>query len=139
MPTGDKSAAPGGGRAPVRVRRARCTWSSSPHSPGAGSRTCQRRGSSRSPRSRCARTSCLTSAPLETDLAIAGEVVLPLEPASSAEDRDWTARLAEVDAHGRSTGLVDGIVRALPARRRARPAPAGPPGVVPAAARGRRV
>ncbi|GAA0234229.1 CocE/NonD family hydrolase [Actinomadura nitritigenes] len=54
----------------------------------------------------------LTSAPLESDLTIAGEVRLHLEAASSAEDCDWTARLTEVDADGRSTGLVDGIVRA---------------------------
>ncbi|HEY8478364.1 MAG TPA: CocE/NonD family hydrolase [Spirillospora sp.] len=58
-----------------------------------------------------------TSAPLESELTIAGEVVLRLEAASSAVDCDWTARLTEVDADGRSTGLVDGVVRAVPARR----------------------
>ncbi|TYB57460.1 CocE/NonD family hydrolase [Nonomuraea sp. PA05] len=54
----------------------------------------------------------LTSPPLETGLTIAGEVVLHLEAASSAEDCDWTARLTEVDPAGRSAGLVDGILRA---------------------------
>lgn len=54
----------------------------------------------------------LTSAPLDEAITIAGEVVLHLEAASSAQDCDWTARLAEVDAAGRSVGLVDGIVRA---------------------------
>ncbi|GAA2214231.1 CocE/NonD family hydrolase [Nonomuraea monospora] len=54
----------------------------------------------------------LTSPPLETGLTIAGEVVLHLEAASSAEDCDWTARLTEVDTAGRSVGLVDGILRA---------------------------
>ena len=57
-------------------------------------------------------SSCSTSEPLRNPLTLAGEVILELSAASSAADCDWTARLTEVDAAGRSVGLVDGIVRA---------------------------
>ena len=53
-----------------------------------------------------------TSAPLAADLEVTGEVLLKLWASSTAADCDWTARLADVDHIGASTGIVDGILRA---------------------------
>jgi putative CocE/NonD family hydrolase len=53
-----------------------------------------------------------SSAPLENDLLLIGDVVLILFAATSAVDTDWTARFCQVDPAGHSTNLQEGIVRA---------------------------
>ena len=53
-----------------------------------------------------------TSAPLERDLDVVGDVTVTLHAATDAPDTDFTARLCIVDAAGRSTNLLEGIVRA---------------------------
>ena len=53
-----------------------------------------------------------TSAPLERDLDLIGDVRGFLYAASTAVDTDFAMRLCLVDEHGRSTNLVEGIVRA---------------------------
>ena len=53
-----------------------------------------------------------TSAPLERDLTLIGDVQVTLHAASSAPDTDFSARLCIVDEAGRSTNLLEGIVRA---------------------------
>ncbi|MDV3253756.1 CocE/NonD family hydrolase [Devosia sp. BK] len=52
-----------------------------------------------------------TSAPIETDTEVTGLVEAKLWVSSNGVSADWTARLCEVDANGRSIGLVDGIYR----------------------------
>lgn len=52
------------------------------------------------------------SEPLPAPVEVSGPVRLELWAASSATDCDWTARLVDVDQHGRALGIVDGIVRA---------------------------
>lgn len=52
-----------------------------------------------------------TSEPLEGPLEVTGLVTARLFVSSSAPTCDWTARLCEVHADGRSFGLVDGILR----------------------------
>jgi hypothetical protein len=53
-----------------------------------------------------------TSAPLERDLTVAGEVRAVLWGASSALDTDWVVRLCDVWPDGRSMSVCDGILRA---------------------------
>jgi putative CocE/NonD family hydrolase len=53
-----------------------------------------------------------TSAPLERDLLLVGEVTLTLFAATSAVDTDWAARFCQVDPSGLSTNIQEGIVRA---------------------------
>ena len=53
-----------------------------------------------------------TSAPLVRDLDVVGDVAVTLHAATDAPDTDFTARLCIVDAAGRSTNLLEGIVRA---------------------------
>ena len=53
-----------------------------------------------------------TSAPLERDLTLIGDVSLTLHAASSARDTDFAARLCVVAPDGRSTNVQEGIVRA---------------------------
>jgi putative CocE/NonD family hydrolase len=53
-----------------------------------------------------------TSAPLERDLDVIGDVAVTLYAATDAPDTDFTARLCIVDLEGRSTNLLEGIVRA---------------------------
>ncbi len=55
---------------------------------------------------------CYTSAPLQRDLELIGDVRVTLFAATSAVDTDFTARLCVVDAAGRSTNVQEGIVRA---------------------------
>ena len=50
-----------------------------------------------------------TGEPLPADLELIGDVSVTLYAASSAVDTDWTARLCQVDACGRSTNLQEGI------------------------------
>jgi len=52
-----------------------------------------------------------TSAPLEADIEVTGLVQAVLWVSSTASSADWTARLCEVEADGRSIGIVDGIMR----------------------------
>ncbi|AJY45893.1 CocE/NonD family hydrolase [Martelella endophytica] len=52
-----------------------------------------------------------TSAPLDTDLDVTGSVEARLFVTSDAATADWTARLCEVTPDGRSSGIVDGILR----------------------------
>jgi len=52
-----------------------------------------------------------TSAPLERDLTIAGQVKAVLWGASSAPDTDWVVRLCDVWPDGRSMSVCDGILR----------------------------
>jgi putative CocE/NonD family hydrolase len=53
-----------------------------------------------------------TSAPLERDLTVAGEVRAVLWAASSAPDTDWVVRLCDVWPDGRSMPVCDGVLRA---------------------------
>ncbi|MFD2044754.1 CocE/NonD family hydrolase [Ornithinibacillus salinisoli] len=53
-----------------------------------------------------------TSAPLEEDVEIAGDVYAVLYASSSARDTDWVVRLTDVDENGNSVRLSDGIIRA---------------------------
>jgi putative CocE/NonD family hydrolase len=53
-----------------------------------------------------------TSAPLEQDLDLVGDVVVTLHAATTAVDTDFTARLCRVDPGGESVNLKEGIVRA---------------------------
>lgn len=53
-----------------------------------------------------------SSAPLGRDLELIGDVHAVLFAASDAPDTDFTAKLCVVDAGGRSTNLLEGIVRA---------------------------
>jgi len=53
-----------------------------------------------------------TTEPHVEDMLLIGDVSVVLYAASSAVDTDWTARLCRVDAHGVSTNLQEGIVRA---------------------------
>lgn len=52
-----------------------------------------------------------TSEPLSEDVEVTGLVDVSLWVSSTGVSADWTARLCEVDAHGKSIGLVDGIYR----------------------------
>lgn len=52
-----------------------------------------------------------TSAPLDEDLEVTGLVEARLWVSSSSVSSDWTVRICDVDASGRSLGLVDGIQR----------------------------
>jgi putative CocE/NonD family hydrolase len=52
-----------------------------------------------------------TSTPLDADTEITGLVEAYLWVASSAPTCDWTVKLCEVDANGRSLSRVDGILR----------------------------
>jgi hypothetical protein len=53
-----------------------------------------------------------TSAPLERELELIGDVRVTLFAASTAVDTDFTARLCVVDEADRSTNVVEGVVRA---------------------------
>jgi putative CocE/NonD family hydrolase len=53
-----------------------------------------------------------TSAPLEDDLLLIGEVVFLVYAATSSVDTDWSARFCHVDQAGLSTNIQEGIVRA---------------------------
>jgi putative CocE/NonD family hydrolase len=53
-----------------------------------------------------------TSAPLERDLEIVGDVSVTLFAVTDAPDTDFSARLCVVDEAGVSTNLLEGIVRA---------------------------
>jgi putative CocE/NonD family hydrolase len=52
-----------------------------------------------------------TSEPLGEDTEVTGLVEARLWVSSTGASADWTARLCEVDADGKSIGLVDGIYR----------------------------
>jgi putative CocE/NonD family hydrolase len=53
-----------------------------------------------------------TSAPLERDLDLVGDVTVTLHAASTALDTDYTAKLCRVDPDGESVNLKQAIVRA---------------------------
>ena len=53
-----------------------------------------------------------TSAPLEQDLTIAGDVMLVLYASTDVRDTDWWVHLADVDTSGQSIRLTTGVVRA---------------------------
>jgi putative CocE/NonD family hydrolase len=53
-----------------------------------------------------------TSAVLEDELVLAGDLVVTLHAASTAVDTDFTARLCLVDPDGLSVNLKEGIIRA---------------------------
>jgi uncharacterized protein len=67
-----------------------------------------------------------TSAPLEREIALIGDVRATLYAASSAVDTDFAVRLCVVDAEGCSRNVQEGIVRA-----RSRDAPDDPALIVP--------
>jgi putative CocE/NonD family hydrolase len=52
-----------------------------------------------------------TSVPLQKAMNLVGDVEVTLFAASTAPDTDFTARLCTVDPEGRSTNLVEGIIR----------------------------
>jgi hypothetical protein len=62
-----------------------------------------------------------SSAPLETDLTVIGEIGVSVFARSSLEHTDFVARLCDVGPDGRSTNLSDGILRLHPGRIRPRP------------------
>jgi putative CocE/NonD family hydrolase len=53
-----------------------------------------------------------TSAPLEADLTIAGEISAVFYAASSARDTDWVLRLLDVDGEGNARQLSENLIRA---------------------------
>lgn len=53
-----------------------------------------------------------TSASLEQDLTIAGDVMLVLYASTDVRDTDWWVHLADVDTAGQSVRLTTGVVRA---------------------------
>jgi putative CocE/NonD family hydrolase len=67
-----------------------------------------------------------TSAPLDGDLELIGDVSATLFAASSAVDTDFTVRLCVVDETGRSTNVQEGIVRASYRESVEHPAPIEP-------------
>lgn len=52
------------------------------------------------------------TAPLEEAVMIAGDIQVTFYASSSARDTDWVVRLTDVSPDGRSTKLVDGVLRA---------------------------
>jgi predicted acyl esterase len=52
-----------------------------------------------------------TSAPLTEDLELLGPITASVWAASTAPETDWTVRLTQVDAEGRSMSVTDGILR----------------------------
>ena len=55
---------------------------------------------------------CYTSAPLEKDVVITGDLTASLFISSDAPDTDFMVRLTDVDENGRSIKLADGILSA---------------------------
>lgn len=55
---------------------------------------------------------CYTSAPLEKDVVITGDLTASLYVSSDAPDTDFMVRLTDVDENGRSIKLADGILSA---------------------------
>lgn len=53
-----------------------------------------------------------TSAPLEEDLTIAGNVMMVLHASTDVRDTDWWIHLADVDTSGRSNRISLGVLRA---------------------------
>ena len=53
-----------------------------------------------------------TSAPLQADLTIAGDILVELHASADVKDTDWWVHLADVDPAGRSNRLTLGTVRA---------------------------
>jgi putative CocE/NonD family hydrolase len=53
-----------------------------------------------------------TSAPLENDLIVAGEISAEFYASSSARDTDWVLRLLDVDADGNARQLSENLIRA---------------------------
>lgn len=53
-----------------------------------------------------------STAPLEQDVEVTGQVKLILHAASSARDTDFTAKLVDVHPDGKAYNLCDGIIRA---------------------------
>jgi putative CocE/NonD family hydrolase len=52
-----------------------------------------------------------TSEPLAHDLEVTGPVRMTLYAATDAPSTDWVARLCDVDAHGVSRNITDGVLR----------------------------
>jgi putative CocE/NonD family hydrolase len=67
-----------------------------------------------------------TSAPLEREVVLIGDVRATLYAASSAVDTDFAVRLCVVDPSGCSRNLQEGIVRARARDRTSRPSPIVP-------------
>ncbi len=67
-----------------------------------------------------------TSAPLEDDVMVIGPVSVTLYAATSAPDTDFTAKLCAVSPEGRSTNILEGIVRARYRESLSNPAPIVP-------------
>lgn len=53
-----------------------------------------------------------TSAPLERDLELTGDVVAKLWARTSARDTDWTVKVCDVHPDGHALRLTDGMIRA---------------------------
>ena len=53
-----------------------------------------------------------TSAPLDRDIEVVGNVTLDLWAATSASDTHWTAKLVDVHPDGQAINVCDGILRA---------------------------
>jgi putative CocE/NonD family hydrolase len=67
-----------------------------------------------------------TSAPLERDLEVVGDVSVTLHAATDAPDTDFSARLCVADEAGVSTNLLEGIVRARFRESHEQPSPIRP-------------
>ena len=52
-----------------------------------------------------------TSAPLAHDLEVTGPVRMTLYAATDGPSTDWVVRLCDVDAHGISRNITDGVLR----------------------------
>lgn len=55
---------------------------------------------------------CYSTAPLEKDVVITGDIIASLYISSDAPDTDFMVRLTDVDENGRSIKLADGILSA---------------------------
>ena len=55
---------------------------------------------------------CYTSAPLEIDMQVIGQIHVILHAATDCRDTDWTAKLVDVSPTGYARNLCDGIIRA---------------------------
>jgi hypothetical protein len=71
-----------------------------------------------------------TSAPLEEDVEVTGEIVATLYAASSAEDTDWWVKLVDVDENGEARILTQGVARARYRNSRTDPEPLTPNEIV---------
>ena len=109
--TGGRLAAGGAGAAPEQADSYR--YDPDDPVPDAGRRHAQHPGRRLRPAAHRGGAACTyTSAPLERDLTVIGDVRCVLHAMSSAPDTDFVVRLTDVHPDGFSRLLCDGILRA---------------------------